>query len=157
MLEESENPPERTPVYKIAGELTDTIGRWYFYNANDMNLEKNRTSEPKIGPNDIFLSKSGHNLALVVENLIQQDVDFEESLSKAMRSILPTTRRFRPVRTGLMSVSLQWHFKGFEECFYLNEMSDGTVRMLCWAVTLLSPKVPGLLVIDEPELGLHVS
>ncbi len=66
------------------------------------------------------MSKSGHSLALVIENLIQQDVDFEESLSKAMRLILPTTRRFRPVRTCLMSVSLQWHFKGFEECFYLN-------------------------------------
>ncbi|OQX23907.1 MAG: ATPase [Desulfobacteraceae bacterium IS3] len=157
LLEDSENPPERTPVYKIARELTDTISNWYFYNSNDMNLKKIRTSEPKIGPSDIYLSKSGHNLALVIENLIQQDIDFEESLNKSMRSILPITRRFRPARTGLMSVNLQWYFEGFNECFYLNEMSDGAVRMLCWAAILLSPKMPALLVIEEPELGLHVS
>ena len=74
-----------------------------------------------------------------------------------MRSILPMTRRLRPARTGLMSINLQWHFEGVDECFYLNEMSDGAVRMLCWATMLLSPKIPALLVIDEPELGLHVS
>jgi predicted ATPase len=36
-------------------------------------------------------------------------------------------------------------------------MSDGTVRMLCWATILHSPLLPSLIVIDEPELGLHVS
>jgi predicted ATPase len=38
-----------------------------------------------------------------------------------------------------------------------NEMSDGTVRMLCWAAILLSPTLPSLLVIDEPELGIHAA
>ncbi len=37
----------------------------------------------------------------------------------------------------------------------MNELSDGTVRMLCWATVLLSPVLPSLLVIDEPELGIH--
>jgi len=158
LLEESEHPPERTPVYKTARELIDTITNWHFYNSNNMNLKKIRTSEPKIGPGDIYLSKSGHNLALVIDNLIQQDIDFEDALNKAMRSILPTTRRLRPARTR-MSVNLEWHFQGFrtDEPFYLDEMSDGAVRMLCWATVLLSPKTPALLVIDEPELGLHVS
>jgi predicted ATPase len=36
-------------------------------------------------------------------------------------------------------------------------MSDGAVRMLCWAVILNSLRLPPLLVIDEPELGLHVA
>ena len=36
-------------------------------------------------------------------------------------------------------------------------MSDGTVRMLCWASVLLSPTPPTLLVIDEPELGIHAA
>jgi len=157
ILEESKNPPERTPIYKVSRELIDTITNWHFYNSNDMNLNKIRTSEPKIGPSDIYLSKSGHNLALIIENLIQADINFEESLNKAIRSIIPITRRFRPARTGLMSINLQWYFEGFQECFYLNEISDGAVRMICWAAILLSPKPPSLLVIDEPELGLHVS
>ena len=27
--------------------------------------------------------------------------------------------------------------------------------MLCWAVVLCSPKLPALLVIEEPEIGIH--
>jgi predicted ATPase len=120
-----------------------------------MNLETIRKSEPKLGLSDIFLSPSGNNLAIVIENLIQQDIDFEERLNYAMKSLLPTTRRLRPVRTGLMTVNVQWYFEGISEPFYLNELSDGTVRMLCWAAVLLSPNLPSLLVIDEPEIGIH--
>lgn len=74
-----------------------------------------------------------------------------------MKSILPKTRRLRPVRSGRLSLTVEWHFEGIKEAFYLNEMSDGTVRMLCWATILHSPLLPSLIVIDEPELGLHVS
>ena len=52
-----------------------------------------------------------------------------------------------------------WTFNGNGGCdrdpLYLDEMSDGTVRMLCWATILLSPHLPTLLVIDEPEVGIH--
>jgi len=155
LLEKSENPPQRTPIYKVRKHLLDYIKRWHFYNANYMNLETIRKSEPRIGSSDLFLSASGANLAIVIENLIQQNIDFEDSLNYAMKSILPMTRRIRPARTGLMTVNLEWHFDNLSECFYLDEMSDGTVRMLCWASVLLSPFPPSLLVIDEPELGIH--
>jgi predicted ATPase len=157
LLESSKSPPELTPVYSVRRRLIDDIKRWRIYNANYMNLEHIRSSEPRLGPRDVFLSSSGHNLALVIENLIQNDIDFEENLNNAMKSIIPWTRRFRPVRTGLMSLNLEWHFEGMDDCLYLNEMSDGTVRMLCWATLLLSPTPPTLIVIDEPELGIHAS
>jgi predicted ATPase len=74
-----------------------------------------------------------------------------------MKSILPKTRRLLSLRSGRLSLTLEWHFEDIKEPFYLTEMSDGTVRMLCWATILHSPILPSLLVIDEPELGLHVS
>jgi predicted ATPase len=157
LLETSKNPPESTPAFKMRRHLFDFIKGWHFYNANYMNLELIRNSEPKVGPTDIYLSKTGRNLALVIENLIQKDVDFEDDLNNAMRSILPGTRRIRPVRSGLMNMSLEWHIEGTKEPFYLNEMSDGTIRMLTWATILLSPDPPKLVVIDEPELGIHPS
>ena len=157
LLETSKTPPEKTPVYKVSRQIIEYVKRWYFYNASFMNLSTIRNSEPKIGPSDIFVSPTGHNLALVIENLTQVNIDFEESLNDAMKSIIPLTRRIRPVRTGLMSLNLEWHFHGVSDPFYLNELSDGTVRMLCWAVMLLSPSLPTMLVIDEPELGIHVS
>ncbi|MEZ2239232.1 AAA family ATPase [Microcoleus sp.] len=156
LLEDSQFPPENTPVYKIRRELIEFISKWQFYNANNMNLNLIRTVEPKIGGSDIYLSASGDNLPLVLENL-SQNIDFEDSLNEAMKSILPKTRRIRPVRSGRLSLTVEWYFEDIKEAFYLNEMSDGTVRMLCWATILHSPLLPSLIVIDEPELGLHVS
>lgn len=157
LLENSKLAPENTPVYKIRRELIEFISKWQFYNANNMNLNLIRTEDPKIGGSDIYLSASGDNLALVLDNLSQKNIDFEDSLNEAMKSILPKTRRIRPVRSGRLSLTVEWYFEDIKEVFYLNEMSDGTVRMLCWATILHSPLLPSLIVMDEPELGLHVS
>jgi AAA15 family ATPase/GTPase len=158
LLENSKLPPENTPVYKIRRELIGFISKWQFYNANNMNLSLIRTAEPKIGGSDIYLSASGDNLPLVLYNLNQKSINFEDSINEAMKSILPKTRRLRALPSGRLSLTVEWYFEGIDdEAFYLNEMSDGTVRMLCWATILHSPLLPSLIVIDEPELGLHVS
>jgi predicted ATPase len=39
--------------------------------------------------------------------------------------------------------------------FSANQMSDGTLRFVCLATLLLHPATPALIVLDEPELGLH--
>lgn len=39
--------------------------------------------------------------------------------------------------------------------FSANQMSDGTLRFVCLATLLLQPSLPALVVLDEPELGLH--
>jgi predicted ATPase len=35
------------------------------------------------------------------------------------------------------------------------ELSDGTLRYLLWVAALLTPRQPGLLVLNEPETSLH--
>jgi len=157
LLEDSPFPPENALVYKIRRELLEFITKWQFYNANNMDLHKIRTAEPQIGRSDIYLSSSGDNLPLVLDNLSQRNIDFEDSINEAMKLILPQTRRLRPIRSGRLSLTVEWYFDGIPEPFFLTDMSDGTVRMLCWATLLHSPVLPSLLVIDEPELGLHVA
>jgi predicted ATPase len=157
LLEDSQFPPENAPVYKIRRELVEFITNWQFYNANNMDLHQIRTAEPQIGRTDIYLSSSGDNLPLILDNLIQKNIEFEDRINEAMKLILPKTRRLRPIRSGRLSLTVEWYFEGISEPFFLTDMSDGTVRMLCWATLLHSPVLPSLLVIDEPELGLHVS
>ncbi|HOT92676.1 MAG TPA: AAA family ATPase [Anaerolineae bacterium] len=149
--------PEELVTYKVRNQLLETMAQWRFYNANDMNLGEIRRSEPKLGPSDKFVSASGNNLSLVLHNLTQESLDFEERINNAMRAVLPTTRRVRAVASGRLSVTTEWHFADVKTPFYLDEMSDGTVRMLCWASILHSPLLPSLLVIEEPEIGLHVA
>jgi len=135
----------------------DTISQWRFYNANNMSLDTIRHAEPKIGPSDKFLSASGDNLSRVLHNLIQESLDFEEQVNNAMQAILPSTRKIRAVTSGRLSLTTEWHVANVDTPFYLDEMSDGTVRMLCWAIVLNSPILPTLLVIEEPEIGIHVA
>ncbi|WP_069469960.1 AAA family ATPase [Candidatus Marithrix sp. Canyon 246] len=160
LLENSHSSmPSLTPIYKTRRRMIDSLSQWRFYNANDMSLKEIRNSYPKIGANDIFLSANGENLPLMLDNLMQHQtygIDFEEQINNAMKSIFPTTRKIKIYRSNL-SLAVQWYFEGMREPFYLNEMSDGSVRMLCWASILHSPILPTLLVIDEPELGLHVA
>jgi predicted ATPase len=157
LLENSPLSPEKAPLYKVRRHLIETIAQWRFYNANHTNLYDIRNSEPKIGGQEILLSTSGENLSLILFNLSNQYLDFEESINNAMKTILPTTRRVRAIPSGRLGLTVEWYFEGIVEPFYLNEMSDGAVRMLCWAAILHSPVLPPLLIIDEPELGLHVA
>ncbi|PWD49575.1 ATP-binding protein [Serinibacter arcticus] len=55
--------------------------------------------------------------------------------------------------TGGLEVVL--HQPGLLRPVRAAEMSDGTVRFLLLAAALLSPRPPGLLVLNEPETSLH--
>ena len=155
LLEKTHFSPELVLLYEPRGKIMDSTATWKFYNANNMNLDRMRKSDPKLGQSDSFVSPTGENLALVLFNLFQEEIKFDESLNAAIKDILPFTRRIRALPLGRYAVTIEWYFEGYTEPFFLSDMSDGTARMLLWAVILHSPKPPALIVIDEPELGIH--
>jgi predicted ATPase len=129
------------------------VCRWKFYNANDFDVSAIKTASNKVGDTPQYLSSGGENLITVINSLMY-DLDFEEELNQALKSMFPKTRKIRAVIPG-RTVEIQWYIEPLKDPLYLDEMSDGTIRMLCLAVILLSPKLPSMIVIDEPELGLH--
>lgn len=52
-------------------------------------------------------------------------------------------------------IRLQWRQKGILMKFQPHHISDGTLRFMCIATVMLQPTPPQLVIIDEPELGLH--
>ncbi len=54
-------------------------------------------------------------------------------------------------------VILNWREKGADQVFGPHQLSDGTLRAMCLVTLLLQPAddLPDLIVVDEPELGLH--
>ena len=52
-------------------------------------------------------------------------------------------------------VKLQWRQMESLMKFQPHHLSDGTLRFICLSAVLLQPKPPQLVIIDEPELGLH--
>ena len=51
--------------------------------------------------------------------------------------------------------ALTWREKNFSHPFYMNELSEGTLRFLWLTTLLLSPGLTPVTLIDEPEVSLH--
>ena len=60
-----------------------------------------------------------------------------------------------PSRLNEKKIKLEWRHKGSEAYFDAYSLSDGTLRFICLATLLLQPDPPPLILLDEPELGLH--
>jgi predicted ATPase len=60
-----------------------------------------------------------------------------------------------PARLNEQKIKLEWRQKGSDAYFDGYSLSDGTLRFICLATLLLQPTPPTLILLDEPELGLH--
>ena len=54
-----------------------------------------------------------------------------------------------------VKVALAWFQKGTDYPMQPYHLSDGAIRFICLATALLQPSPPSMIIIDEPELGLH--
>lgn len=60
-----------------------------------------------------------------------------------------------PSRLNEKKIKLEWRQKGSDAYFDAYSLSDGTLRFICLATLLLQRSPPNLILLDEPELGLH--
>jgi len=62
-----------------------------------------------------------------------------------------------PAGANKKDVILNWRDKGSDQVFGPHQLSDGTLRAMCLVTLLMQPEdeLPELIIVDEPELGLH--
>lgn len=81
-----------------------------------------------------------------------------QKIVDAVRLVLPFFDDFRLDVQNFgeaRKVKLSWNQKGSDFPMQPYHLSDGSLRFICLATTLLQPDPPSIIVIDEPELGLH--
>src|SRR5580698_852579 len=80
-----------------------------------------------------------------------------ENIQDTLRQIAPFFEEFRlaPSKLNESKIRLEWKEKGSDAYFNAASLSDGTLRFLCLTTLLLQPQLPAVLLLDEPELGLH--
>jgi predicted ATPase len=78
-------------------------------------------------------------------------------IEEHVRLVAPFFDRFdlAPSALNHRKIELVWRQKNSEAHFDAYSLSDGTLRFICLATLMLQPAPPGLILIDEPELGLH--
>lgn len=104
---------------------------------------------------NLALNSDASNLAAVLFELQRRKDPAYRMIVGAVRLVAPFFRDFvlKPEHDDYLR--LRWRQNDSETVFSASQMSDGTLRFVCLATLLLQPELPSLVVLDEPELGLH--
>lgn len=96
------------------------------------------------------------NLAAVLLRLRDSDDTFYERIVGTVRQVAPFFRDFvLEPELAEDRLRLRWKQEGSDTIFPADALSDGTLRFICLAALLGQRKLPDLVILDEPELGLH--
>ena len=112
--------------------------------------------------NNKYLFGNGGNLASVLYLLKNKEV-YEKYYRKIVfyiQNIFPQFDDFvlEPLPLNQNYIKLNWKQKSsLDYILGVDQLSDGIIRFMALAVLLLTPPelLPNIIVIDEPELGLH--
>ena len=110
-----------------------------------------RQPQPADLPSDSLMADS-RNLGLVLNEI--EHSGGSQNFNKILRRFLPRYDRFSTRIQG-GTVQFYLHEKGLRSPVPATRLSDGTIRFMALLALLLSPSLPPLICIEEPELGLH--
>jgi predicted ATPase len=110
--------------------------------------------QPEAGAHE-HLSKSGDNLANVIQFLKERHGELLAQIFEALRRRVPRIEAVRSEETRDGKLLLLIKDAPFAEPILARFASDGTLKMLAYLVVLLDPEPPPFIGIEEPENYLH--
>ena len=143
---------------KIYDHTVPIMKNWRVYHFHDTS----ETALVKIshGINDNqYLRPDARNLAAFLYLLKEAHLSHYQRIIKTIRLVAPFFGDFnlRPQPNNNDKIELEWVEKGEDIPFKAHHLSDGTLRFICLTTVLMQPEAlqPAIILIDEPELGLH--
>ncbi len=106
---------------------------------------------------NFMLKTNGSNLAAYLYFIKLKHPKIFNKIEAVIRSIAPYFEKFdlKPDRNNEQQIKLEWVEKGSDMYMDGHSFSDGTLRFIALTTLLLQPEPPNIIIIDEPELGLH--
>ncbi|MCS7021878.1 MAG: AAA family ATPase [Gemmataceae bacterium] len=130
--------------------LRDFITGWY---VSYLSAESAR-GQPEAGPQE-RLSRTGDNLANVIQYLAEQHPERLERIFDALRQRVPRIEKVLAETMPDGRLLLQIKDAPFSHPVLARFASDGTLKMLAYLVLLYDPVPPPFIGIEEPENFLH--
>ncbi|MFP3926504.1 AAA family ATPase [Pseudomonas sp. W5-36] len=132
------------------GAVRELIRDWRFYDHFRTDAAS-PARQPRLGTRTPVLSASGSDLAAALQTI--REIGDPQALDLAIDDAFPGSRMEVIREGGLFTLSL--HQTGLFRPLTASEFSDGTLRYLLLVAALLTPRPPGLMVLNEPENSLH--
>ena len=143
---------------RTANVIKSIMQRWRVYHFHDTSSEAKIKKQGYIYDNR-YLRSDGGNLAAFLYQMQQKDQKYYKRIVATLKSVLPFFGDFvlAPNTINPEYIILNWREQDIDPdiIFSPNQLSDGTLRFMALITLLLQPQPPELIIIDEPELGLH--
>lgn len=109
---------------------------------------------PLAGPQK-HLNIHGDNLGNVVQFMEREHPKRFQTILKRIAEKIPGINKIDTEKTNDGRLLLRFNDKGFQDPFYSQQMSDGTLKVFAYLLLLEDPTPPPFLCIEEPENGLY--
>ncbi len=111
-------------------------------------------SLPLAGPQK-HLNIHGDNLGNVVQFMEREHPKQFKAILNRITEKIPGINKIDTEKTNDGRLLLRFNDKGFQDPFYSQQMSDGTLKIFAYLLLLEDPTPPPFLCIEEPENGLY--
>jgi predicted ATPase len=140
----------------IANYVYKVLSRWRVYHFHDTSSTARVKKTAEL--HDVeYLREDAANLSAFLYSLRSLKPLHYERIVKMIRRVVPDFRDFylEPSALNTGTILLRWNDTQSEMGFTADDFSDGSLRFICLTTLLMQPELPPLILIDEPELGLH--
>ena len=138
--------------------VRNRLGRWRLYHVHDTSVVSPMRKTAKLNDN-AFLRPDGANLPAFLYLLLKKYPDIYRMIRRTIQQVAPFFDDFQlnPDPLNEETIRLAWKHKNSDQYFGVSSLSDGTLRFIVLATLLLQPRelLPSVVLVDEPELGLH--
>ena len=101
------------------------------------------------------MNAHGDNLGNVVQFMEREHPDRFERILARIAERVPGIDRIDTERSADGRLLLRFNDRGFNDPFYAQQMSDGTLKVFAYLLMLEDPEPPPFICIEEPENGLY--
>ncbi len=138
--------------------VRERVSQWRFYHFHDTGATSPMKMTADVHDNR-RLRANGANLAAFLFLLREKHPSTYAQIQQTVRLAAPFFDDFalQPTELNEEKILLEWRHRGSDAYFNASSLSDGSLRFIALATLLLQPESlrPSVILLDEPELGLH--
>ncbi len=148
----------RQGVPSVPRYVQSHLDRWRLYHFHDTSSTSPMKRTTDLNDNR-FLRPDGGNLAAFLYYLRHKEESSYGLIERTIQLVAPFFDRFalEPLALNEDKIRLEWRHRESDAYFDASSLSDGSLRFIALATLLLQPSSlrPSVILLDEPELGLH--
>lgn len=138
--------------------ITEFFYSWRLYHFHDTSSTSPMKMTADVNDNR-YLRHDGSNLAAFLYLLSKKHAESYSLIRRTVQLMAPFFDDFtlEPQKLNPEKIRLEWRHKDSDAYFDASSLSDGTLRFIALATLFLQPLEmrPSVILVDEPELGLH--